>query len=82
MQQLLLEDSYTKWHKMHPCRTQAGAKNRRERRGNIKKKKHLGLKTYERTRWREEEEEECGEDYVTAGLNVSASVAMLPFNHA
>lgn len=34
------------------------------------------------TRWREEEEEEGGEDYVTAGLNVSASVRILPFNHA
>lgn len=40
--------------------------------------------TCERTRWREEEdeEEEGGEDYVTAGLNVSAGVAMLLFNHA
>lgn len=40
--------------------------------------------TCERTRWREEEdeEEEGGEDYATAGLNVSAGMAMLLFNHA
>lgn len=46
------------------------------------KKKTSVTETCERTRWRkeEDEEEEGGEDYVTAGLNVSAGVLL--FNHA
>lgn len=48
------------------------------------KKKTSATETYERRRWSEEEDEEekGGQDYITAGLNVSASVAMLLFNHA
>lgn len=52
--------------------------------GEGEKKKTSVTETCERTRWREEEdeEEEGGENYVTAGLNVSAGMAMLLFNHA
>lgn len=79
VQQLLLEDSYIKVVKCILAVRQQELKI--GERGEEKKKTSV-TETYERWREEENEEEEGGQDYVTAGLNVSASVAVLLFNHA